>query len=156
MEENSSGVLQASYLKVCEELDLVGDTAAALAVLKGLEAQQQVVAVGRRRKMGLPLDDEVVVGNLVARKVVAGMVVLYNVRSCWQLHRDGHTLLGIWGVVSLRILLRWSSLRWVSSISLIVTTILVGRLSLCHRCIQKVLIISTGFDKPLIQLCKVI
>lgn len=74
--------MQASYLKVCEELDLVGDTAAVLAVLKGLEAQHGVVAVGRRRKMGLPLDDEVVVGSLVARKVVAGMVVLYNVRSC--------------------------------------------------------------------------
>lgn len=44
MEENSSGVVQASYLKVCEELDLFVDIAAVLAALTGLEAQQAVVA----------------------------------------------------------------------------------------------------------------
>jgi hypothetical protein len=31
--------------------------------------------------MVLPLDDEVVVGSLVAKKAVAGMVVLFKVRS---------------------------------------------------------------------------
>lgn len=106
-----------------------------LMALVDLVARQEVVAVGLRRKMALPLDDEVVAGNPVVMKVVVGMVALSeNQRPVMSaiIGIQG-TLLRIWGIISLRILLRRGSLRWVTSaISLIVTAILICRLSLCH------------------------
>jgi len=83
--------------------------------------------------MVLRLGDAVGVGSLVAKKAVVDKVALFNIRT-WsqQDSRASHTLLWIWGVVSLRILLRRCGLGWVAStIALIVATILIRWLS-CH------------------------
>jgi fatty acid desaturase len=54
----------------------------------------------------------------------------------------GHTLLRIRSVVSLGILLRWCSLWWVCpGVAMPLTAILIGRLSLGHRCIKEILIV---------------
>ncbi len=62
-----------------EEWDLFEDMVAVPAALKAREVRQGAVAVVPRRRTELSLDDEVAVGNPVAKKVVAGMVVLFNI-----------------------------------------------------------------------------
>jgi hypothetical protein len=146
-------------LKGSEGWGLSGDMAAVLVALLVLEAQEEVVADLLRRRMVLPLGDEAVVGSLEAKKAVVGMAALFKIVSRYWCHNysTSHTLLRIWGVISLRVLLRWSSLRWVApAISLIMPTVLIRRLRLCHRCIQKVLVITARFDKPFVELCKVV
>jgi hypothetical protein len=49
-----------------------------------LEVQQGVVAVVLRRRMVLPLDDEVVEGNPEVKRAVVGMVALFKNFSNWQ------------------------------------------------------------------------
>ena len=107
--------------------------------------------------MVLRLGDAVGVGSLVAKKVVVDKVALFNIRTWSQQHSSvSHTLLWIWGVVSLRILLQRCGLRWVAStIALIVATILVRWLRR-HRGIQQILIIPTRLDESLVELCEVI
>lgn len=66
-------------LKEFEEWDLFEGMAAVLVALNAradLVALQEVAAVELRRKMVLPLDDEVEVGNPAVKKVVVGMVAL--------------------------------------------------------------------------------
>jgi hypothetical protein len=66
-------------LKEFEEWDLFEGMAAVLVDLNAradLVALQEVAAVELRRKMVLPLDDEVEVGNPAVKKVVVGMVAL--------------------------------------------------------------------------------
>lgn len=54
----------------------------------------------------------------------------------------GHTLLRIRSVVSLGVLLGWCRLWWVCPrIAMPLTSILIGRLSLGHRCIEEILIV---------------
>jgi hypothetical protein len=110
------------------------DIVAVLAGLMDLEAQLEVVAAALRHRKALRLDDEVAVGNPVVKKAVADMVALSkDISGYFTIIETQHTLWWIWSVISLRILLGWSSLRRISSaISLIVTAVLVGRLSLCH------------------------
>ena len=121
-------------MKGCEEWGLSGGMVAAQAAPKVLGAQQEAVAAVSRRRMALLLDDEVVAGSPVAKKAAVDMAVLLRrileADACAII--DIHTLLRVWAVISLRVLLRWGGLGWVASISLIMTTILVGRLSLRH------------------------
>jgi hypothetical protein len=88
-----------------------------------------------QRRTELLLGDGVVVGSLVAKKVVVGMVVLFSTISYLQYHRrrDSTYPAGVWSIVSLRVLLRWSSLWGITtSIPWIVAPILVCRLGLGH------------------------
>jgi hypothetical protein len=77
--------VQAWNLKVSEGLDLSEDMAVVLGALMVLETQQEVVAaaVVLRRKMVLPLDDEVV-GSPVGKKAAVDTVALSkSFSSCW-------------------------------------------------------------------------
>ncbi len=76
--------MQVSNLKECEEWGLFGGMAAVPTAPKVLEVRQGGVAVVPRRRMVLPLDDGVVVGRPVGKKVVAGTVVLFNNIRSWH------------------------------------------------------------------------
>ncbi len=71
--------MQAWRLREFEEWDLFEGMVAVLVdlmVRTALAALQKVVAVELRRKMVLPLDGEVEVGNPAVKKAVVGMVAL--------------------------------------------------------------------------------
>jgi hypothetical protein len=142
---------QVLSLKVYEELDLFGEIAHVLAV------QTEVVVQGPQRRMEPGRSEEVVVDSLAVRKVVVDIVVLFKLGPKLFLYIIVlQTLFRIGSVVSLGVLLRRCSLGWIASTIALLTSILVRRLSLCHRCIKKILIVTAGLDKSFIELSKVV